>query len=75
MFKKIRKFTKEFVGKLKKIDSEEAEQLQGQAEVVAEKAKTVQKQIKEKDVELKDVVKTKEASKKFLDIFKRSTKE
>jgi hypothetical protein len=74
MFQKIRKLTGEFFGKLKKIDAKEAEQLQGQAEIVAEKAKTVQKQIKEKDVELKDVVEAKNESKKFLDIFKRSTK-
>jgi chaperonin cofactor prefoldin len=74
MFQKIRKLTGEFFGKLKKIDVKEAEQLQDQAEVVAEKIKTVQKQIKEKDVELKDVVEAKNESKKFLDVFKRSTK-
>lgn len=75
MFEKFKKLTKEVAGKLEKVDTQEAEQIQQQALTVAQKARLLQEQAKQGKPELKKVIETKEESKKFLGIFKRATKE
>jgi hypothetical protein len=75
MFEKFKKSAKEVAGKLKKVDAQEAEQIQQQALTVAQKARLLQEQAKQGKPELKKVVEAKEESKKFLGIFKRATKE
>jgi hypothetical protein len=74
MLEKFKKTAKEVAGKLKKVDAQEAEQIQKQGMTVAQKAKLIQEQAKQGKPELKKVVEAKEESKKFLGIFKRATK-
>jgi N-acetylmuramic acid 6-phosphate (MurNAc-6-P) etherase len=74
VFEKIKAGAKEVVSKVRKIDSKDAQELQGQAEKTVKKAKVVKKEIKQKEVKVATLIETKDEGKKFLGIFKKSTK-
>ena len=76
MFEKFKAKTKEIINKLKRVDVDEAKDLERQGKEAVAKTKVVTTQLKEtKKVDAKDARDAAKEGKKFLGIFGKATKE